>query len=284
MRGSGLLAVAGLGAALACTRVVPSGEVAVIFRLGAVHRQRPPGLTFALPWPLERVERVNIGEVRRLSPGPVRLLTGDTNLVDLDLIVQVTVRDPAAWLTAAGDPDALARAATLSAAAEVVRAMGVDALLTTGRAELQQLARASAQAELDRAGVGLHIDAVEVRELSPPPAVVDAFNDVSSARGDRETLALGAEAAASERLPQARGEADARVQAARAAAAVRAARARAHLQRVDALLPAWQASPAAVEARLRSESLGRIGAAVQLRAAPAGAALAAPDLLSPAPP
>jgi membrane protease subunit HflK len=85
--------------------------------------------------------------------------------------------------------------------------MDVDTLLTTARATFEQAVREDAQALLDRLGTGLRLEAVEARDLSPPGAVVDAFNDVSSARGDQETVVLAAESYASRRLPDERGQA-----------------------------------------------------------------------------
>ena len=48
-------------------------------------------------WPIEQHEIVDVSEVRRAEPGPVCMLTGDTNLVDVDLIIQYRVSDPVAF-------------------------------------------------------------------------------------------------------------------------------------------------------------------------------------------
>ncbi len=248
--------------------VVETGDVAVIFRFGEVSRTTGSGLGFRLPAPIERHERVRVSEVRRVEPGRTRMLTGDTNLIDLDLVVQLTVADPVAWLTGASDPEAHTAAIVTAIATDVVATMDVDRLLTTGRAELQHRVLTDAQDVLQRMGTGARIDAVDIRELTPPPAVVDAFNDVSSARGDRETLALGAEAYTSRLLPETRGTSAARLSAAHATAAERVARAQADISRFEAARSSPE--PRAELARRHSEALAAAAGRARVQLLPRG--------------
>ena len=247
---------------------VETGNVAVVFRFGAIDRTAGSGLGFRLPWPIEHHEVVSVSEVRRVEPGRTRMLTGDTNLVDLDLVVQITVADPALWLTGAVDSEAAAASVVTAVATDVVATMDVDRLLTTGRTSMQQRVMRESQAILEAMGTGARIDAVDIRELTPPPAVVDAFNDVSSARGDRETLSLGAEAYTSKLIPEARGKKATALSAARGAAAERVARAQADIARFDAA----RASPnhRAELARVRTEVLARSLADADVRLVPVG--------------
>ncbi len=129
--------------------------------------------------------------------------------------------------------------------------------------------------------LGVQLDDVDVRDLSPPPSVVDAFNDVSSARGDRETLALAAEAYASDLLPHTRGEQAARVEAARAAAADRSSRADADAARFGAVVTQARLARAATFARLRREAWQGVEADV-VQVTP-GARLVWPPPSEPAP-
>lgn len=243
---------------------VDSGDVAVVYRFGAINRAMEPGLNLRAPWPIESHQVVAVSEVRRIEPGRTRMLTGDTNLVDVDLVIQTTISDPIAYLVGLQDPDKTLSSIVLASTADVVSTVGVDALLTTGRTELQTRVAAAAQAALDEWGAGIRVAAIEVRELSPPEVVVDAFNDVSSARGDRETLALAAEAYASERLPGVRGEAGALKESARALAAMRGAQASGEVARFTALQAEAKRAPAATRGHLWSKTAAQVGATVQV--------------------
>lgn len=243
---------------------VDTGDVAVVYRFGAVDRTLDAGLGLRAPWPIERHEVVDVSEVRRAEPGPRRMLTGDTNLVDVDLIIQYRVADPVAFLLGMSDAEDTLAGVVFAVTKDRVATMGVDVLLTTGRTELQQGAAQSANELLTRLDTGLRVDAVEVREITPPPDVLDAFKDVSSARGDRETLALAAEAYASKRLPQVRGSAAEEMESAKAFAADRAARAAGDVSRFQEFLEAKRAAPRAVRAQLWLETARAVGERVEV--------------------
>ena len=259
---AGLAAVLGLTASSVV--LVDSGDVAVVYRFGAVDRSLSAGMGFRAPWPIESHEIVDVSEVRRAEPGSVRMLTGDTNLIDVDLVIQYNVVDPVAYQLGVSDAERTLLSVVSSTTKDIVATMAVDTLLTTGRTELQRVAETRAQALLDRYKTGLRVDAVEVREITPPPAVLDAFNDVSSARGDRETLALAAEAYASTRLPEVRGQAARQTEGEKAAAAERAAQTAGDVARFESLLVAKRAAPQSTRTQLWLETAQRVGEAVNV--------------------
>ena len=103
-------------------------------------------------------------------------------------------------------------------------------------------------------------------EAAAMQQVVDAFNDVSSARGDRETLALAAESYASRTLPEVRGSAGARVSQAKAQGTQRTAQARGDIARFEALLVEERAASQATRMRLWSATAAKVGATVKVHA------------------
>src|SRR5262245_62159002 len=81
------------------TQVQP-GEVAVVRRFGRVLEERPrPGLYIGLPWGIDRVDRVAVDRVRRVTVGYAgeseildsvpagQMLTGDHNLVNIQAVI-----------------------------------------------------------------------------------------------------------------------------------------------------------------------------------------------------
>ncbi len=261
----GLVGVAGLLlTAWSSVMLVDADEVAVVYRLGAVSRTASAGLSLRLPAPIERDERVQVTEVRRVEPGQRILLTGDTNLVVVDLVAQYTVSDPVAFSINLIDPEAVIADALRGETAAQVSGMKVDVLLTTGRGALQQQIKAATQSRLDALAVGAALDAVELRALEPPDAVVAAFNDVSSARGDRDTMILAAQSYASRHIPDVRGQAAQLSEGARAEAADMVAEARADVKRFEGLVTEWQRAPEALRSGLVAEAAASVEAEVRM--------------------
>ncbi len=235
--------------------MVDTGEKALVYRFGAITRVQGAGLQLRLPWPIEGDERLNVTEARRVELPSSRLLTADTNLIQLSLVVQYTVGDPVAWTLAAVDPEDAISGLVQAAAMASVAGIPVDVLLTTGRADLERQVLMACQRTLDERALGVRLVAVDVRELAPPGPVVDAFNDVSSARGDRETLSLSAEAYTSKLIPDVRGEAAQLREQARSGSAQRTAVARADVARFEQLRDAWLMDREAVRIELHAQAL-----------------------------
>ncbi|MBX3011875.1 MAG: FtsH protease activity modulator HflK [Caldilineaceae bacterium] len=205
---------------------VQPGEAAVVRRFGYVSIPLvTEGLHYRLPWPIERVDIVNIGEVRRESvgliaaepehplhredPGKLQLLSGDTNIVDYEVIVQYQVRDPAAYLFTLNYPSyQVVRDAVRVAVTRASGGMSVDEILTSERQALQTMVRQTVQNLLDEDNSGLAVISINLQKAYPPDEVADTFRDVASAREDKERAVNEAEAYRNSLLPEARGQAE----------------------------------------------------------------------------
>lgn len=221
----GLLALLVLVYLLSGVYVVAPGEAAVVRRFGAV--MSPPqgeGLHYRLPWPADRVDIVNVGEVRRETvgltqpepehpdhpetPEKLQAITGDTNVIDVELIVQYQVRDPIAYLfNSRYAPYRLVRDAVRYSVTQLTVTRGVDAILTSERQAYQDGIRTEAQKQLDAYNSGLQIVGLSLQKAYPPDEVADAFRDVSSAREDKTRAVNEAQGYANSIIPEARGQA-----------------------------------------------------------------------------
>ncbi|MFZ5480212.1 MAG: FtsH protease activity modulator HflK [Myxococcota bacterium] len=255
---------------------VDPAEKAVVFRFGAATRVADAGLNLRLPL-VETAERIRVTEVRRVELPQKRLLTGDTNLVEVQLVVQYTVSDPLAYATRYDEPEKVVAAEVSSIATALVARMGVDALLTTGRTELQQGILENAKASIDQLGTGVLLVAVEVGTLTPPAAVDNAFRDVATARSDQETMRLAADSYTSQVLPDVRGRAAQLRERALGDAAATTAGADGDIRRFEALHEAYGGNLAAARVQLREELFGEIGQKVDVRVVPPGAELYYPE-------
>lgn len=213
-----------LGYLLTGVYIVTPGEAAVVRRFGAIIQPNvTPGLHYRLPWPIDRVDIINVSEVRRevvgaLQPEPehahpepparLQVLSGDTNVIDVEIIVQYQVNDPAAYLVNVQyAPYRLVRDAVRQAVTSVMSQETVDEILTTQRQSLQNLIRTETQQRLDDYGSGLVIVGINLQKAFPPDEVAEAFVDVSSARDDRGRAINDANGYANSIIPQARGDA-----------------------------------------------------------------------------
>lgn len=224
------LALAGAGLALLVYLLsgiytVRPGEAAVVQRFGRVIAPAvAEGLHYRLPWPLERETVVSIAAVRRESvglaqaepehplhlegPGKLQVLSGDTNIVDYEAIVQYRISDPAAYLFNVDYPSyQLVRDAVRAAVTRLSVVTGVDAILTTERQALQTAIRDEVQRIVDGNHAGLTIVSINLQKASPPDEVAAAFRDVASAREDRSRAINEAEGYRNSVVPEARGQA-----------------------------------------------------------------------------
>jgi membrane protease subunit HflK len=202
--------------------VVPADQQAVVTRFGRVVEPRVmPGLHVSMPWPVDRVDRLRVRQLQRTVIGgdvadnvlgraePLRsqFMTGDQNLIHMRTVVQYSVGVPADYLFQTGNIEAMISAAVEAELTRAVARIGVDDILTTGKASLQEEVRASAQKRLNDLRAGVLISTVNVESVAPPAEAADAFRDVASARADSSRIVNESHGYANDVVPRARGEA-----------------------------------------------------------------------------
>jgi len=80
----------------------------------------------------------------------MELLTGDTNILNIAIVLQYIIVQPADFLFEVDSPEALMSGVAESVLTETVIAMPVDEVLTTGRLPIQERVKTETQAMLDR--------------------------------------------------------------------------------------------------------------------------------------
>lgn len=287
--------------ALSGITVVKPDEVALILRWGKLVGDTPAlqqhgaGLLFSLPRPIDQVVRVQTKKVREvrvqtLAPGaadtvaqeeealvipgtlnPVTqgyAVTGDHNIVQLDMVARYRVSDPAAREFYGPNAEDVLRTEVTAAMVRSIGEMGVDRVLSDGRKNLIANAARRAQAGLDAAHAGLELSSLELTRLGPPTALAYDFSAVQSAFIDAETRKKDAQAFAETAVPQATALADAWVQAARAAAAADLALARGEAEAFRALDHEYRANPVVVRERLYRDGIEKAIATTNVRWVP----------------
>ena len=265
-----IVAAIGIWVASGIYQIQP-GEIGVVRHFGYEVSRSGPGLHYRLPWPIQRVDAVNVEAIRRAEIGfrtengvPTRvateahMITGDENIVDAQLIVQYRVVDPSKYLFRLEEPDDALRAATEVALRSAVGKSTIDAILTTGRSDVQEATRIFLQRLLDSYQSGLQVTAVNLQVVDPPDQVKDAFQEVVRAREDRERLINESRAYREDILPKARGQSQQNVREAEGYKEQRRLQAQGDVARFVAVLTEYTKSKDVTRERLHLEALERI--------------------------
>src|SRR5215510_5177341 len=260
--------------------VVGPGERGVVLLFRAATEQTDPGLRYRLPWPIQSHAVVDIAQVRRAEVGfrtvadtPIErggrggartvsqealMLTGDENIVEVQLFVQYRVQDPVKFLFGANDPEGILHTSAEVALRSAVGRNTIDYTMTDGRVEVQEQAKSALQELLDAYQTGLLVTEARLLVVDPPNEVRDAFHDVVRALEDRDRLVKEADGYREDVVPKARGEAAQMVQQAEAYKAQRVIRSQGDVERFLKILAEYDKAKAITRDRLYLESVERI--------------------------
>ena len=202
---------------------VDAEEEGVVLRFGKYVRSTPPGLHFII-WPIETVEKpkvqaenqLNFGVSSRGGSQEGLMLAGDQNIVDIKFTVLWKIQDARKYLFNVRDPELLVRYVAESAMREIVGRTPAEQIRTQGRLEAQNQVKGLIQTTLDKYNAGILITGVKLEKADPPPAVIDAFEEVQRAEQNQNQFIREAERYRNKVLGEARGEASKIVEDAKA--------------------------------------------------------------------
>ena len=244
------------------------GEQAVLRLFGEA--QTAPvienGLHWWWPGPIGNKDIIRTDLVRRLelgfrggdgvadTPVPVeaQMISGDLNIIDVQMVVQYDIKDLSSYLFRVDDPGEDAgfsrnivpgrpdgrtlKDATEAALRLVVGQRSLAEVLAEERVNLEQDTKVKLQEILDGYQTGLNIVSVELQRVEAPGEVQAAFNDVLQARQDKVTATNQAQAYENQVIPEARGRAEQIIQPAEAFKRARIERAQGEADQFLAIL------------------------------------------------
>ncbi len=273
---TGLIVVAMAYAASGFYTIRP-GESGIVLRFGAIRQTEvPPGLHYALPYPIERMDRVDVQRVRRLLIGfytepestqtdePAQTeswsLIGDENIADIKMAVHWGVKEDGIirFQYGVADREELVRNAALGAAREMLGGASINTVFTTDRRWFEERIERLAQSRLEDYVSGIRIHSFRFIDTHAPPEVHAAFRDVASALEDRSTQINRARGVEARLLPKARGEATTAVAEAEGYAARTVSMAVGEADRFLSLLRAYATSPEIMRQRLEFVTLEEV--------------------------
>lgn len=202
---------------------VDASEVGLVKRFGRYVRTTGPGIHFHLPPPIESVTKVDVRTLRKIEIGfrtesvpkfsyreveqEALMMTGDNNFALVEAVIQYRVKDPVKYAFSLYSPYETVKFAMESVLRERVAQRGIDAVLTTDRDVIAIESKEKVQRILDEYDIGIKVENVKLQDVSPPNEVIDAFDDVNSARQDKEKYINEALKYQNDMIPKAQGKA-----------------------------------------------------------------------------
>jgi len=229
------------------------------------------GLHFKLPYPIEEVKIVP-GIVQRMQIGyrevngqttvvedEAFMITGDENIVSADAVVEWQISDVKDYLFNISDPEDFLRNAAVSAIRSVMGSNELDFAITEGKSVIQQQSKDLLVETLEKYNTGIFIVDLKFQDIEPPPGeVASAFAQVTNAREEKNTKINQANQYRNERIPTARGEAQAIIERAEAQKQSRILNAQGDVAQFNALYEEYKNNPEVTKARLILETLEKI--------------------------
>ncbi|HEX5420003.1 MAG TPA: FtsH protease activity modulator HflK [Gammaproteobacteria bacterium] len=233
---------------------VDAAERGIVLRFGNYQTTTMPGPHWHLPWPIEKVEKINTGRVETWHYSG-SMLTRDENIVDVELVVQYRRADPVKYLFSVREPEETLKDVTASAIREVVGKNDLDFILTQGRGQIAAKTKTLLQGTLDEYDSGIKIYEVNLQEANFPREVESAVQDAVKAREDRERAILEAQKYTNGVLPRAKGDAARKVQEAEAYRDQVVAQAQGDTARFLQILAQYEKAPEVTRRRMYLDTL-----------------------------
>ncbi len=261
-------------------------QQAALRTFGEFQRFEDEGLHWHYPAPIGTRNVVSVTTTRQLEVGfrsddsntsirriedEALMITGDENIVDVQVVVQYRISSLRDFLFSVDDPGDRDRGissgqpdgTTLrdiaeTAVRQVVGARNIDDVLTTEKEQVQTDILLKMTELTEFYNTGIEIQNVLLQNVNPPQEVQAAFEDVVRAREDRETIINQAQAYEAAQIPQAVGQAAQIVEEAQAFRDGRIAKAQGEADGFLAILEGYRDSPDVTRRRLYLEAMEEI--------------------------
>jgi len=258
--------------------IIQPGEEGVEQTFGRFSSISTAGLNYHIPWPIQRVNIVDVESIRRVEIGfrttapdlkqeilsEALMLTADENIVQVELLLQYRIGNSRDFVFNVQGPEQVLRTAAEVSLRTTVGQSTIDAVITEERGRVQDDTRERLDDLLDTYQIGILVTDVRLQVADPPVEVRDAFQEVVRALADRERLINEAEAYENNSVPRARGEKQRLIEEANAFKEEQVLQATGDTQRFLSVLAAYREAPDVTRERLHIEALEQILSKVEL--------------------
>ena len=265
--------------AMTCFYTVDDKQQAVVTTFGKVTDITNAGLHFKLPLGIQQVQKVDVNVYQKIELGYTTghngdyasktsestMITGDYNIVNVDFFVEYKISDPVQYLYSSNKPETILRNLIQSQVRNVVGSSTVDAVLTTGKENIQMQVKELVAAILEEYDIGLTLVDVRIQDSEPPTTeVIEAFKAVETAKQTAEAVVNQAVAYQNAQLPQAKAEADKLLQNAEYLKQKRINEAHEAVAMFEAMYAEYAQNPEITRSRMYYEAIQQILPGVKL--------------------
>ena len=235
--------------------VVKKEELAAETRFGRLTATDiAPGLHFR--WPIieqkhvrqvERIERQRVSSRGAEGSGDgFTILSGDTNLLEMDLIVQYRIGNLQQYLFGSRNPQTIVDMVVRESLVDSFGQQFIDLIFSENRHFIEELILDNAVARLADYDIGVEIVEINLTEIAPAGEAMPAFRDVSDSIAERLQMISAAQRESERLLAVSRGQAEAVRQNAQSLALERVAQSESAATAYLALLGSYRAEPLSV--------------------------------------
>ena len=257
---------------------VDDKQQAVVTTFGRVTDITDAGVHFKLPFGIQQVRKVDVNVYQKIELGYTTrgtsytvdekestMITGDYNIVDVDFFVEYKISDPVQFLYSSTDPELILKNLIQSQVRNVVGSSTVDAVLTTGKENIQMQVKNLVSEILTQYDIGLALVDVKIQDAEPPTQeVIEAFKNVETAKQQAETVINDAKAYENAQLPKAQAEADKLIQNAQYLKEKRINEATEQVAMFNAMYQEYALNPEVTKTRMYYEAISDILPGIKL--------------------
>ncbi len=247
-------ALLGLAAVLASgIYIVKKEEQAVRTRFGkVVNAEVGPGVRYRIPLietahirPVKRIARLGVAS-RSGDQVNFTILSGDTNLLEIDVAVQYVIENLRDYLFAAAEPEKLMTMLVREGLVDAVGSNFIDLIFTSNRSIIEDHLFEDVAERVSAYGIGIEVTSLTIVDVRPIEETVAAFRDVNDAIAERTQAESDANRRSERYLARTRGQAESLILNAKARAKERLDQARSAAHAFRALLDEYRGQPAQV--------------------------------------
>lgn len=253
--------------------IVKDGEIAVLRTLGKVSYISESGIHLKFPYPLQEINVINISKINTLEIGIKEnlnkkkydshnkenlILTSDENIICVSLIVDWKIHDPRAFLFNSKEPENILKNAVMSSLTSVIGSFTLDSILIDKKIDIQNNIKDTLENIISKYKLGIEIVAIKIHEIQPHIEVQSAFQSVTDAKEQKNTLINKAEEYKNQRINAAEGEAEKMIIEAEAYYEERISKANTETVRFNSIYNEYKVSKNVTKTRMLIEVLEEI--------------------------